>query len=122
MHIYVYQYVNKQMGVFCDRLKLGSTAALDCRTGQNKGRYSKEELLFLVYSLSPVVCLSNSTGLKWFMGHFGTATYIVHSISTQTSQEERQFTKAKGGIQLEFVSISQVINHMTCYNPSALIG
>ena len=27
-----------------------------------------------------------------------------------------------GGFQLEFVSISQVINHMTCYNLSALIG
>ena len=26
-------------GVFCDRLKFGSTAALDCRTVQNKGRY-----------------------------------------------------------------------------------
>ena len=28
----------------------------------------------------------------------------------------------KGGFQLEFVSISWVINHMTCYNSSALIG
>ena len=28
----------------------------------------------------------------------------------------------QGGFQLEFVSISQVINHMTCYNLSALIG
>ena len=28
----------------------------------------------------------------------------------------------QGGFQLEFVSISQVINHMTCYNSSALIG
>ena len=27
-----------------------------------------------------------------------------------------------GGFQLEFVSISQVINHMTCYKLSALIG
>ena len=27
-----------------------------------------------------------------------------------------------GGFQLEFVSISQDINHMTCYNLSALIG
>ena len=27
-----------------------------------------------------------------------------------------------GGFQLEFVSISRVINHMTCYNSSALIG
>ena len=28
----------------------------------------------------------------------------------------------RGGFQLEFVSISQVINHMTCYNSSTLIG
>ena len=27
-----------------------------------------------------------------------------------------------GGFQLEFVSISRVINHITCYNLSALIG
>ena len=27
-----------------------------------------------------------------------------------------------GGFQLEFVSITRVINHMTCYNSSALIG
>ena len=27
-----------------------------------------------------------------------------------------------GGFQMEFVSISRVINHMTCYNSSALIG
>ena len=27
-----------------------------------------------------------------------------------------------GGFQMEFVSISGVINHMTCYNSSALIG
>ena len=27
-----------------------------------------------------------------------------------------------GGFQLEFVSVSQVINHMTCYKLSALIG
>ena len=28
----------------------------------------------------------------------------------------------QGGFQLEFVSISQLINHMTSYNLSALIG
>ena len=32
------------MGVFCDELKLGSTAALNCRTGQNKG-YCKKKVL-----------------------------------------------------------------------------
>ena len=30
------------MGVFCDRLKFGSTTALDCRTGQNKSKYLKK--------------------------------------------------------------------------------
>ena len=39
------------MGVFCDRLKLCSTAALDCRTGQNKGIYRKQELSFLLVLL-----------------------------------------------------------------------
>ena len=31
--------------------KICSTAALDCRTGQNKGRYREKELLFLLISL-----------------------------------------------------------------------
>ena len=34
----------------------------------------------------------------------------------------RKFFTANGGFQLEFVSISWVINRMTCYNSSALIG
>jgi hypothetical protein len=33
------------MVVFCDRLKFCSTAALNCRTGQNKGRYRKKGAL-----------------------------------------------------------------------------
>ena len=40
------------MTIFCDMLKLGSTAALDCQTGQNKGRYCKKELLFLLVLLA----------------------------------------------------------------------
>ena len=40
------------MGVFCDRLKLGSTA--DCRTGQNKDRYSKNSS-YLVSTPSSMV-------------------------------------------------------------------
>ena len=39
------------MGIFCDWLKFGSAIALDCRTGQNKGRYCKKELLLLRVSL-----------------------------------------------------------------------
>ena len=31
-------------------------------------------------------------------------------------------TRVYGGFQLEFVNISRVINHMTCYKSSALIG
>ena len=40
------------MSVFCDMLKFGSTAALDCCIGQNKGRYLKKELLLLLVLLS----------------------------------------------------------------------
>ena len=39
------------MSVFCDWLKLCSTAAPDCRTGQNKGRYCEQERSFLLVSL-----------------------------------------------------------------------
>ena len=39
------------MGVFCDRPKFGSTAALNCRTGQNKDRFCEKELLFLLFLL-----------------------------------------------------------------------
>ena len=39
------------MCVFCDRLNLCSTAALNCQTSQNKGRYREKELLFLLVSL-----------------------------------------------------------------------
>ena len=37
------------MDVFCDRLKFDSTAAaIDCHTGQNKGRYGEKEVLLLL--------------------------------------------------------------------------
>ena len=39
------------MGVFCDSLKFGSTAALDCHTGQKKGKYCKKELLLPLVSV-----------------------------------------------------------------------
>ena len=43
------------MGVFCDRLKFGSTAALNCPTGQNKGRYCKKKarLIGVVHASLP---------------------------------------------------------------------
>ena len=40
------------MDLFFDRPKLGSTAALDCLTDQNKGRYREKELLLLLVSLT----------------------------------------------------------------------
>ena len=45
------------MGVFCDRLKCDSTVALDCRTGQNKGRYCEKELLLLLVLMLRSYCL-----------------------------------------------------------------
>ena len=56
-YCYTYSYtityidIYQLMGVFCDWLKLCSTAALDCRTGQNKGRYRKQERSFLLVLL-----------------------------------------------------------------------
>ena len=38
-------YVYQLMSIFFDGLKFGSTAALGCRTGQNKGRYCKKRAL-----------------------------------------------------------------------------
>ena len=38
------------------------------------------------------------------------------------TQDETLWQRVDGGFQLAFVSISRVINHMTCYNSSALIG
>ena len=43
---------------------------------------------------------------------------IEDSLSSIDSNDDRD----EGGFQLEFVSISRVINHMTCYKSSALLG
>ena len=43
------------MGIFCDRLKLGSTAGLECQIGQNKGRYLKKQLLLLLVLLMKTI-------------------------------------------------------------------
>ena len=45
-------YSNLYGSFFFDRLKLCSRAALKCRKGQNKGRYPKRELLFLLVLLA----------------------------------------------------------------------
>ena len=57
------------MGVFCDRLKFGSTAALDCRIGQNKGRYCKKELLLLLGSLIQPMISNNLSFRVTIMCH-----------------------------------------------------
>ena len=49
----------------------------------------------------------------------------LESMKAYDSEEEgtiAELMMEQGGFQLEFVSISQVINHMTCYISSALIG
>ena len=55
IHVAIHRYVYHLMGVFCHRFKLCFTAAPDCRTGQNKGRYRKQELSFLLVSLSETI-------------------------------------------------------------------
>ena len=57
MCIAIYQL----MVVFCDRLKLGPRAALDCQTGQNKGRYCEKKLSFLLVSLIRTIWLNYSS-------------------------------------------------------------
>ena len=43
------------MSVFCGWLKFGSTSALNCSAGQNKGRYRKKELWLLLFSLFQIL-------------------------------------------------------------------
>ena len=52
------------MGVFCDRLSFGSIAALNCHTGQDKGRYCEKELLLLLVLLR----WSIMTTVAWSVG------------------------------------------------------
>ena len=52
------------MGVSCDRLRLGSSAALNYQTVQNNGRYCEKELSFqLVSSL----CTMDSDVQNYFL-------------------------------------------------------
>ena len=44
----------------------------------------------------------------------------VHHALAYLHGHHRIHRDVKGGFQLEFVSISQVINHMTCYKSSAI--
>ena len=49
----IHNAIHQLMGVFCDRLKLDSTASPNCQTEQNKGRYREKELSFQLVSLLP---------------------------------------------------------------------
>ena len=49
------------MGAFCDRLKFGSTAARDCRTGQNKDRYCKKRAIIA----TRLVAWDNQPLMQW---------------------------------------------------------
>ena len=51
IHIPIHKLVYQLIGVFCDRLKLCSTAAPNCQTGQIKGIFCKQKRSFLLVSL-----------------------------------------------------------------------
>ena len=62
------------MGVFCDRLKFGSTAALDCCTAKKRGRYCEKELLLLLVLLR----WSIMTTVAWSVrGSFGDCFRVI---------------------------------------------
>ena len=54
-------------------------------------------------------------------GASGDSTEFYYEDELELKLEKPQKSH-EGGFQLEFVSISRVINHMTCYKLSALIG
>jgi hypothetical protein len=57
------------MGVICDRLKLGSTAALNCWTGQKKGKILRKRALIptRLIALRPNMCYKY---VNVFFDHF----------------------------------------------------
>ena len=54
----------ERMSVFCGWLKFSSTAALNCSTGQNKGRYCKKELLLLLVLLICIIYCATDSHLQ----------------------------------------------------------
>ena len=92
------------MAVFCDRLKLDSTAALDCRTGQNKGRYRKKKSSYSYSSLYiPPYC--KKVDLIWNKcghGNGGLPHQIHRSLVVQTVLKKlKYFLKLKSGPKCE---------------------
>ena len=49
-------------------------------------------------------------------------TFSTEDTNLALIRADEETDCGNGGFQLEVLSISRVINHMTCYNSSALIG
>ena len=64
-----------------------------------------------------------SSCVQFYILHTSGTPHVENKISIRNIQFFKNFNKTYlGSFQLEFVSISRVINHMTCYKSSALIG
>ena len=92
------------MGVFCDRLKLCSTAAPNCWTGQNKGRCREQELSFLLVLLTTTLenpkayCPCKYTVSLSFVLVLAFSKLIVEQdpfINYQFSHSSKQFIRAQ---------------------------
>ena len=79
------------MSVFRDRLKFGSTAALDYRTGQNKGRDQEKDLLLLLVFL--LGCASNVYSFRFwqFLGSLFSKICVENSNSNEVQFDETTF-------------------------------
>ena len=82
----------------------------------------------LTYSKHSVTYLYSPVENKFRLDYTNTMTTKPKVLVTRGDHDPAaiarlsEFCDVEGGFQLEFVSISRVINHMTCYNSSALIG
>ena len=67
-----------------------------------------------------------SPNLRIYVGVFLAIFLIMFILFHYANRTEELYQLHRrpdlGGFQLEFLSLSRVINHMTCYNSSALIG
>ena len=83
---------------------------------------SRQALLYLFCAQVHLASFNTSKSNKNIVGLsalfiFGVIIYVGLGLNIMT-----RFGWIQGGFQLKFVSISHVVNHMTCYNLGALIG
>ena len=78
------------MCVFCDKVKFGSTAVLDCRTDQNNSRYSKIELLLLLMALLELILKLSS---------YENLTKVTKGLKRQKNVEWKFGVRRRGVIQ-----------------------